>query len=209
MDLRCDMRLRAQIADNLSRFPRRAVRDGRLRPAAVAFVLVDDAKGRACFVLTRRPLSMRRHAGQFALPGGRLDPEETVIAAALRETREEIGLSLRDEAVLGCLDDYETRSGFRITPVVAWGGPKASLTANPEEVAAIFLVPLDDLLRPDIVHLESIPQSDRPVLSLSLSPLDHRVFAPTAAMILQLREVALLDKPTRVHDYEQPLFAWR
>lgn len=207
MDLDFDERLRRAVAANLERFDRRPIAKAGLRPAAVAIVLVSDADGRACFVLTRRPHDMRRHAGQYALPGGRLDEDETTTTAALRETHEEIGLALAPGEVLGVLDDYETRSGFCITPVVVWGGHNPPLEANPTEVAALYRVPLAALLAPDIVFLDSIPQSDRPVLSLSL--LNNRIFAPTAALLLQLRDVALLDQPTRVFGYEQPPFAWR
>jgi 8-oxo-dGTP pyrophosphatase MutT (NUDIX family) len=207
VNLTFDERLRRAVASNLAGFDRRpSSRDG-LRSAAVAIVLLSDADGRACFVLTRRPVTMRRHPGQYALPGGRLDDGETTVVAALRETHEEIGLLLEADHVLGCLDDYETRSGFCITPVVVWGGADVILEPNPGEVAALYRVPLEALLRPNLVHLDAIPESDRPVLSLSL--LDNRIFAPTAALLLQLREVALLNKHTRVDGYEQPLFAWR
>jgi 8-oxo-dGTP pyrophosphatase MutT (NUDIX family) len=207
MKLEFDERLRQRVRDNLAGFERQAVHEPELRPAAVAILLTDDTQGRGCFVLTRRPLTMRRHAGQYALPGGRLDPGESPVEAALRETEEEIGLALSEEAVIGLLDDFATRSGFCISPVVVWAGAGLRLRPNPDEVAAIHRVPLSDLLQPDLVHLGAIPESERPVLSLSL--LDNRIFAPTAALLLQLREVALLNKQTRVSGYEQPRFAWR
>jgi 8-oxo-dGTP pyrophosphatase MutT (NUDIX family) len=198
--------LRARVTANLARFDRNVCDDAELRAAAVALLLVADADGRGCFVLTRRPLTMRRHAGQYALPGGRLDEGETAVQAALRETHEEVGVRLGTESVLGCLDDYATRSGFCITPVVMWGAD-AVLSPDPNEVAATYRVPLAELMHPDLVHLHSIEESDRPVLALAL--LGNLIFAPTAALLLQLREVALLGKDTRVDGYEQPLFAWR
>jgi len=172
----------------------------------VALLLVDDGGGNGCVVLTRRPASMKRHAGQYALPGGRLDGRETAIEAALRETREEVGLSRTKADVLGVLDDYPTRSGFHITPVVVWGGRGATLVANPAEVATIYRIPLADLLHPDVVQLDPVDDGP-PILSLAL--LNNRIFAPTAAMLLQLREVALLGKDTPVDGFGQPRFAWR
>lgn len=199
--------LRERIATHLAGFGRRTLPEGDLRPAAVALVMVADDQGRACVVLTKRPLSMKRHAGQYALPNKRLDPGESSRQAALRETHEEVGLWLPPESILGCLDDYATRSGFRITPVVAWAPPDAVLIANPAEVAAIHRVPVDALLGPDTVHLDEGVDPDRPILSLAI--LNNRIFAPTAALLLQLGEVAILGKDTRVAAYDQPRFAWR
>ena len=91
---RLDDALRANVRANLARFERRAVGDDGLRPAAVACALVDDARGEPCFLLTRRVSSLRNHGGQWALPGGRLDPGEDAPQAALRELHEELGLEL-------------------------------------------------------------------------------------------------------------------
>jgi 8-oxo-dGTP pyrophosphatase MutT (NUDIX family) len=159
-------------------------------------------------ILTVRAAGLRRHGGQWACPGGRREPGETAEAAALRELEEEVGLTLPPEHILGCLDDYPTRSGFVITPVVIWGSA-APLRPDPSEVARIDLVPLEALLAPDAVVLQSIPQSERPVLALSLSRPEGLLYAPTAAILHQLAEVALCGRATRVAHYEQPLFAWR
>ena len=147
------------------------------------------------------------HPGQWALPGGRRDPGETDIETALRECREEVGLELDPANVLGLLDDYPTRSGYVITPVVVWGGPDCELQANEQEVAAIYRVPLSDLDQPGVPGLVEIPESDRPVISVHL--LGHHIHAPTAAILYQLREVAVHGRGTRVDHYEQPVFAWR
>jgi mutator protein MutT len=179
---------------------------GDRRPAAVAVVVVPDEEGEAAVVLTLRASGLRRHGGQWALPGGRLDPGETPETSALRELEEEVGLNVPAGHLLGRLDDYPTRSGFVITPVVVWGSG-ASLRASPREVAGIHLVPFRELLDPESLVLQSIPQSDRPVLALSL--LNTLIYAPTAAILHQFAEVAVAGRETRVAHYEQPVFAWR
>ena len=173
----------------------------------MALTLVKDDLGRACFLLTRRTAGLRAHGGQWALPGGRLDADETAQEAALRELDEELGLGLEPESVLGELDDYPTRSGFRITPVVAWAGGDAVLEPNPEEVAAVYRGPLSELDRPDVPRMRQIPESERPVISVPL--LGTHIHAPTAAILYQLREVALWGREVRVAELEQPVFAWR
>jgi 8-oxo-dGTP pyrophosphatase MutT (NUDIX family) len=199
--------LRETLAGHLARFERRSVPVGERRPAAVAVVVVPDAEGSAAVVLTLRASGLRRHGGQWALPGGRLDSGETPEAAALRELAEEVGLNAPADQILGRLDDYPTRSGFVITPVVLWGSTAAPLRANPREVAGIHLVPVADLLNPRSLVLQSIPQSDRPVLALSI--LGTLIYAPTAAILHQFAEVAVAGRETRVAHYEQPVFAWR
>lgn len=204
--MRLDDALRSRAREHLERFERRAFAvDGR-RPAAVALVLLADETGEACFLLTRRAAGLRQHARQWALPGGRLDPGESPRDAALRELAEEVGLVLAKEAVLGLLDDYPTRSGFVITPVVVWGGAVATLRPNPAEVASVHHVPLRDLEHPDIPKLVAIPESERPVIQLPI--LSTLVHAPTAAVVYQLREVVVHGRATRVDHFEQPVWAW-
>jgi 8-oxo-dGTP pyrophosphatase MutT (NUDIX family) len=202
-----DDSLRDRIQGHLEAFERIPHRDEDLRHAAVALTLLPDPDGRASFVITRRASKLRAHGGQWALPGGRLDEGESPEIAALRELSEEVGLDLAPQSVLGLLDDYPTRSGYVITPVVVWAGSGACLEPNPEEVAAVYRVPVSELDRPDIPRLRSIPESDRPVISVPL--LGTHIHAPTAAILYQLREVALWGRDTRVADYEQPVFAWR
>lgn len=194
------------MRDYLSRFERRRASAADLRPAAVALVVVPAAAGRAAVVLTRRAMGLRKHGGQWALPGGGLEPGETPETAALRELHEEVGLALPPDHILGCLDDYPTRSGFVITPVVVWGSAEP-LQPDPREVAGAYHVPLADLLDPANIVTHTIPQSDRPVLALAL--LGTLIYAPTAAILHQFAEVAVLGRETRVDHYEQPLFAWR
>jgi 8-oxo-dGTP pyrophosphatase MutT (NUDIX family) len=204
---RLDGALLDRVRAHLGAFDRVALPDDGRRRAAVAEVLLADAEGRACFLITRRAATLRNHTGQWALPGGRIDAGETAEDAALRELREEVGLTLDAAAVLGLLDDYGTRSGYIITPVVVWGGDVGTLVPNPAEVAKIFRVPLDDLEGPDVPRLVSIPESDRPVIQLPL--LGTLIHAPTAAVVYQMREVVVHGRPTRVNHLEQPVWAWR
>jgi 8-oxo-dGTP pyrophosphatase MutT (NUDIX family) len=202
-----DDALRARASGHLAAFERRGVAlDGR-RPAAVAVVLLPDERGRPCFLMTRRAKTLRAHAGQWALPGGRIDAGESPEAAVRRELREETGLALGADSVLGLLDDYPTRSGFIITPVIMWSGEAGELSPNPGEVAGVYRVPLDDLEKSDVPRLVSIPESERPVIQLPL--LGSLIHAPTAAVVYQMREVVLHGRSTRVDHLEQPVWAWR
>jgi 8-oxo-dGTP pyrophosphatase MutT (NUDIX family) len=202
-----DEALLARARANLARFDRRPLAvDGR-RPAAVAVVLLPDDEGRACFLITRRAATLKTHTRQWALPGGRIEPGERAEAAALRELAEEVGLVAEESAVLGLLDDYGTRSGFVMTPVVVWAPGPATLTPDPAEVASVYRVPLEDLDHPDVPRLITIPESDRPVIQVPI--LGALVHAPTAAVVYQLREVVVHGRATRVHDLEQPVWAWQ
>jgi 8-oxo-dGTP pyrophosphatase MutT (NUDIX family) len=163
--------------------------------------------GGAAFLLCRRGSQMRRHASQWALPGGRLDEGETSLDAALRELDEELGLRLGPDSVVGWLDDYATRSGYLITPVVLWGGGDPNLRPAPDEVLAVYRIGLQ-ALRDTEPRFVSIPESDRPVLQLRLG--NDLIHAPTGAILFQLRQVGLLGQAgERVDHLEQPVFAWR
>lgn len=158
-------------------------------------------------LLTRRASGLRQHAGQWAFPGGRIDEGEIAEAAALRELDEEIGLHLPPEAVLGRMDDYATRSGYVITPIVVWAGPASDVKPNPGEVQSIHRIPVNELLRADAPMLNQPRASDHPVLRM---PIGERwIAAPSAAFLYQFREWLLLGRPTRVAHFDQPFFAWR
>jgi len=179
-----------------------------LKRAAVAIVLVeaDAAAEGTALLLTRRAAGLRAHRSQWALPGGRCDAGETAVEGALRELREELGLELGPQDVLGLLDDYPTRSGYLITPVVVWAAASAAISPNPSEVASVHRIALEDIERRDAFDFVAIPESTRRVIRFHHA--GQFIHAPTAALIYQFREV-LDGRDTRVAELEQPVFAWK
>ncbi len=162
--------------------------------------------GGAAFLLCRRGSKLRRHAGQWGLPGGRLEPGESPLDAALRELEEELGVRLGLESVVGWLDDYATRSRFVITPVVLWCSDVQALDPDPGEVLAVYRIGLQALLDGE-PRFVAIPESARPVLQLPLG--NDLIHAPTGAILYQFRQVALLGRiGERVDHFEEPVFAW-
>ncbi len=208
--LRLNDGLRTGIADRLKKFKRKKIRSVDITQAAVTIaIFAEQTEESACFLLTQRPSHLKRHKGQFALPGGRLDRDESIVTAALRELHEEVGVIASEGDVLGILDDYATRSGFNITPVVVWCGPHQEIRPDPGEVEIVYRVPLSDLLARNIPILESTKAGKHPVLSVPLKTIGDRIFAPTAAVLYQFREVVLFNRDTRVAHFDQPRFAWK
>jgi len=217
--MQLDPPLRHLIAKNLLALDLHPAASTRHRAAAVALTLAQEGWGaqlaglpapgewstRAAVILTKRALDLGNHAGQWALPGGRIEPGESAEQAALRELAEEVGLELDASAVLGRLDDFVTRSGFAITPVVVWAGTAVTLVPNPAEVASIHRVPVTEFMREDAPLLYRMEDSEHPVLRMPLGL--HWVAAPTGAILYQFREVCLSGRMTRVAHFEQPLFA--
>ncbi|MGH2793898.1 MAG: NUDIX hydrolase [Actinomycetota bacterium] len=199
--------LREHVAKNLVGFRRVAHEDDSLRRAAVAVTIAGDHEGRASFLITRRASKLKSHAGQWALPGGRIDVDEAPEGAALRELREEVGYERSPDDVLGLLDDYPSRSGFLITPVVVWGSDSPELTPHEAEVASAHLIPLAELEKPGVPRLIDGTEPGRPIIQLPL--LGRYVHAPTAVFLYQLREAGLHGRETRVAHFDSPNFAWR
>ncbi|MEX2249672.1 MAG: CoA pyrophosphatase [Parvibaculum sp.] len=206
MTHRFDDELKTRLAARLAAFPREALDGAGLKRAAVAIAIAPH-KDQAAFLLTRRVARLNAHAGQWALPGGRIDGNETPVEAALRELEEEVALKLDAREVIGLLDDYPTRSGYLITPVVIWAEDTSAMAPNPAEVASIHPIPLAELEREGSPEFLTIAESDRPVIRLHIG--DAHVHAPTAALLWQFAEVGLRGRATRVAHLEQPLWAWR
>ncbi|MGD1935021.1 MAG: NUDIX hydrolase [Candidatus Phaeomarinobacter sp.] len=190
---------------NLASFEPDLLQQTDLKRASVAVIAtLDDTGADPAFIVTRRAAKLRGHAGQWAFPGGRLDPGETSLEGALRETHEELGLALTGEHCLGQLDDYETRSGYAISAFVFWM-TKAQMTPNPDEVAAIHHFEIASLDRPDSPELLPGPDPERPIIRVHVGPVD--IHAPTGAILHQFHEVAVKGLATRVAHFDQPDWA--
>jgi len=212
--------LKTLIRDRLKAFPVQISDVDDAHHAAVAITVTDTGFGAdlpglpvheawsdlPALILTRRSATLRKHAGQWAFPGGRLDPGETVIETALREMHEEVNVDIDPDQVLGRLDDFVTRSGFVMSPIVVWGGAELATEPNPDEVASVHRIPLTEFVREDSPMLSDMDGSEHPVLRMPVG--SDWIAAPTAALIYQFREVCLLGNETRVAHYEQPTFAW-
>ena len=158
--------------------------------------------GLPCIPIFQRTSDMSRHAGQMALPGGRVHDGESVEICALRELREELGFVVDPESVVGVLDDFDTRSGFTITPVVVWADTEAeAIQPSKFEVAQVFLIAIPEL--------RAAVAGARHAEAFSLKLEQVEVFAPTAAILYQFSEVALDGRSVRVADFHQPPWTHR
>jgi 8-oxo-dGTP pyrophosphatase MutT (NUDIX family) len=192
--------LAATIKGHLAAFERHVADDPALRRAAVAVTVLDSE--RAPRVLIAKRVARGLNAGQWALPGGKLDPGEDATAAALRELGEEAGLELGHGAVAGLLDDVVTDSGFCITPVVVLAPAGARPVRNVAEIASLHPIGLERLLAEHVPRWAETPDG-RPLLQMPLRH-DMVIHAPTGAILLQFREVALRGRALRVADLAQP-----
>jgi 8-oxo-dGTP pyrophosphatase MutT (NUDIX family) len=195
--------LKLKIAANLAAFERRAIHEPDRRRAAVA-ILLSPLDGVLTYAITRRALTLRRGAGNFALPGGHVEPGEDAVAAAIRETAEELGVQMAREAALGLLDDFVTLGGHLVTPVVLWSATPIELRPDPAEVHEARLEPVADLDHPQSPMSVEHPDGGEPILRMFVR--DRWINPPTAAWLYQFREVALHGRATRVHAVGQP--AW-
>jgi 8-oxo-dGTP pyrophosphatase MutT (NUDIX family) len=194
--------LRDRVRGRLAEFTRRRS-EGGLRRAAVAITLLRGGGGEAAFPVFLRHAALSRHAGQMGLPGGRLETGEGESEAARRELQEELGIEAGPDAVLGALDDFETRSGFAITPVVLWSEAPLSSLRPGSEIDRLYVLSLDQLA--GAVAAAPDGRSSRFCLGFPWGS----VYAPTAAMLYQFSEVALGGREARVLDFYQPPFTWR
>lgn len=140
-------------------------------------------------ILTRRTDALRHHGGQVAFPGGRLEPMDAdVVAAALRETDEEIGVPAAQIVPLGLLDPLMTVTGFRVVPVVAVIDPAHRIHADPGEVAEVFEVPLDFLLDPANLVGQRVDYRGRTRNVWEYRYPQQRIWGVTASILINLRQ---------------------
>jgi 8-oxo-dGTP pyrophosphatase MutT (NUDIX family) len=193
------------MAAHLAAFERRQIEREDLRRAAIA-VLLSPHEGELTYVLTRRALTLRRGAGNYALPGGNLERGEDAIAGAIRETAEELGVRVRRRQVIGVLDDFVTLGGHAVTPVVIWSSRPLALEPDPIEVHEAWRLPIRELDHPGSPRSE--PNPDGPPI-LKMFARGHWINPPTAAILYQFREVALHGRATRVIGIGQPTWTAR
>jgi 8-oxo-dGTP pyrophosphatase MutT (NUDIX family) len=163
----------------------------RLTDAAVLVPIVLRA-GRPTVLLTQRTAHLLDHAGQISFPGGKIDPgDKTAIAGALRETDEEVGIPANRVEVIGTLDTYITRTGFRVTPVVGFLRPPISPKPDPFEVAEVFEVPLSFLLN-RANHQRHSREFEGRTRHFYAMPFDgYYIWGATAGMLVNLADVLI------------------
>ncbi|WP_394662599.1 CoA pyrophosphatase [uncultured Sphingomonas sp.] len=189
------MTLAERLAQAMARIPAQDLLTGdgvephevRAPPTLAAVLVPVTDRAEPGVILTQRTESLRNHAGQVAFPGGRADPGDVdLVATALREAEEEIGLSPRAVTVVGLADRYRTVTGFEVTPVLGVIPPDLILTPAEAEVAALFEVPLSFLLDPAHHHRVSAPWRGQTRHFYEIIWNDRRIWGATAAMIVNL-----------------------
>jgi 8-oxo-dGTP pyrophosphatase MutT (NUDIX family) len=158
-----------------------------LRPAAV-LVPVIDGPGGATVLMTRRSDALASHTGQIAFPGGRLDPGETAVEAALREAHEEVALDPAEVEVLGLGEAYQTGTGFLITPVVGWLRRPPVTTPAPDEVAEVFEAPWDFLMDPANHRRDSLERDGQQRWFWAMRYQQRYIWGVTAGIVRALRD---------------------
>jgi 8-oxo-dGTP pyrophosphatase MutT (NUDIX family) len=206
LSARLDDRFAEDIRRRMRAFVPEQADPGRLIGAAVALLLLPNRNGAPCFLLTRRAEGLRRHSGQWAIPGGRRDPGESPEQAARRELEEELGIDASSLESMGRLDDYVTRSGYVIVPVVFLHRSPLRLRPNPDEVAAAYRIPLAALQRPSALLIERHQDG---AVTLRYRILGRLINPPTAAILHQLSELVVHGRHTAVGGFLQPEFTWR
>lgn len=195
----------SHVRSRMARFEHRELPVTDLRAAAVCVAIAIHVDEPVIW-LEERAATLRSHAGQFALPGGRIDAGETAGQAALRELEEELGVHAEPDRIVGRLDDFATRSGFVISPFVVWLGTlQDPPRCSPAEVARLHVITVPELdAEPWFTQL---PDVEKPVFQWPYH--GDPIHAPTAAILHQFREIVLHDRHTRVAHFEQPRFAWK
>jgi 8-oxo-dGTP pyrophosphatase MutT (NUDIX family) len=188
LDLRLRHALAAGMARDVELIPHdsNVGLDSRPRIAAAVLIAVTD-QAEPSVILTQRPQTMRKHPGQVAFPGGRVDATDAdVIAAALREAEEEVSLPPSLVRIIGTTDVYRTITDYEITPVIAVTPPGIVLVPNDDEVAAIFEVPLAYLLDPGNHEVRQVNYDGLDREYFEIHWQDRRIWGATAAMIVNL-----------------------
>lgn len=163
---------------------------GSLTPAGVLVPLIERANEELSLLLTERSADLKQHAGQVSFPGGRMEPDDPDIAAtALRETREEIGITQEQVAVIGYLQPMPTITGYAVTPVVGLVEASAELRLDTTEVASTFEVPLEFLLDPGNRRIRERDFHGRRVPMIEFHYAGQRIWGATALIILRFLKI--------------------
>ena len=157
---------------------------GEFRPAAVLAAITE--RERPGILLIHRPSNMRAHPGQVAFPGGKVDPGESPVDAALREAHEELGIVPETVRVIGESDSYRTGTGYRITPVLGMIPPDIKVLPNPAEVAAWFEAPLDYVLDPSNQRAVQFERDGEVWPTWEIVWQEHRIWGATAGLLVNL-----------------------